>query len=215
MIKSSATDAFLNTYSQQVFGSQDDHLAGMTEEATAAGLPDIAVSADVGRFLKILTSMTPGRLAIEVGTLAGYSGIWIARGLAPEGQLITIEHNPQHASHASSQFERAGVAEQVEVRVGDGIEVLEQLAEELPAGSVDVLFLDAIKYEYSDYFRAARSLIASGGLVLADNVYGSGSGWIDTGYGTDEFNRLIAADPNFETVAIPLRQGILISRRVA
>jgi caffeoyl-CoA O-methyltransferase len=215
MIKSSDTDAFLNSYSQEVFGSEDNHLAGMMEEAVSAGLPDISVTADVGRLLKILTSMTPGRLAIEVGTLAGYSGIWIARGLAPEGKLITIEYEPLHAAHAEAQFERAGVGEQVDVRVGAGIEVLPQLAGELSEGSVDVLFLDAIKHEYSDYFLAARSLIAPGGLVLADNIYGTGSGWIDTGHGTDEFNRLIAADPEFETVAVPLRQGVLISRRTA
>jgi len=163
--------------------------------------------------LKILTSMTPGRLAIEVGTLAGYSGIWIARGLAPGGRLITIEYEDKHADFAERQFEIAGVADRVEVRRGAGIEVLGDLVEELEPGSVDVLFLDAIKPEYVDYFRVARDLIAPGGLVLADNVYGSGAGWIDEGQGTDDFNRLIAGDPDFEAVAVPLRQGVMIARR--
>jgi len=204
---------FLNDYSQEVFGVEDEHLAGLMSEAVAAGMPDISVGADVGRLLKIMTSMTRGRLAIEVGTLAGYSGIWITRGLRPEGRLITIEPEAMHADFARAQFHRAGIGERVEIRHGTGIEELGDLASELEPGSVDVLFLDALKHEYSDYFRIARSLIATGGLVLADNVYGTGSGWIDEGHGSDPFNRLIAADPDFEAVAFPLRQGVLIARR--
>jgi len=204
---------YIGTYSKEVFGETDDHLARLMDDAVAAGLPHISVPVDVGRLLKILTAMTPGRLAIEVGTLAGYSGIWIARGLAPGGRLITIEYEDKHADFAERQFEIAGVADRVEVRRGAGIEVLGDLVEELEPGSVDVLFLDAIKPEYVDYFRIARDLIAPGGLVLADNVYGSGAGWIDEGQGTDDFNRLIAGDPDFEAVAVPLRQGVMIARR--
>ncbi|MDP9495205.1 MAG: O-methyltransferase [Actinomycetota bacterium] len=205
---------FLNDYSQEVFGTEDEHLAGLMTEAVAAGIPDIAVSADVGRLLKILTSMTRGQLAVEVGTLAGYSGIWITRGLRPEGRLITIEPEPKHAAFAREQFDRAGIGERVEIRPGTGIEVLTRLVDELAPGSVDVLYLDAVKTEYSDYFKIARPLIAVGGLVLADNVYGTGSGWIDQGHGTDPFNRLIAADPEFEAVAMPFREGVLIARRL-
>ncbi len=161
---------YLGRYSRELFGSQDDHLATMMDEAVAAGLPDISVTADEGRLLMILTSLTPGRLAIEVGTLAGYSGIWIARGLSDTGRLITIEFEPKHAEFARRQFERAGVGSAVEVRVGAGIEILSGLGDELAPGSVDVVFLDAVKTEYSDYFKLARPLIAPGGLVLADKV---------------------------------------------
>jgi caffeoyl-CoA O-methyltransferase len=201
-------------YSKEVFGGEDDHLAGLMEEAVAAGLPNISVGADVGRLLMILTSMTPGRLAVEVGTLGGYSGIWIARGLSPGGRLITIEYADKHADFAEEQFELAGVADKVEMRRGAGIEVLGELVGELEPESVDVLFLDAIKREYTDYFEIARPLIARGGLVLADNVLGTAAGWIDQGHGTDEFNRRIAADPDFEAVAVPLRQGVMIARRI-
>jgi caffeoyl-CoA O-methyltransferase len=206
---------FLNAYSDEVFGAEDEHLAGLMAEAVAVGMPDISVGADVGRLLKILTSMTRGLVAVEVGTLAGYSGIWITRGLKPEGRLITIEAEPKHAAFARKQFERAGIGDRVQIRLGTGIDVLTELAVELEPGSVDVLFLDAVKQEYSDYFRIARRLIAVGGLVLADNVYGTGFGWIDQGHGTDPFNRLIAADPDFEAVAVPLRQGVLIARRLS
>jgi predicted O-methyltransferase YrrM len=205
---------YINDYSRGVFGAQDDLLTDLADEATAAGLPTISVGPDVGRLLMILTSMTRGSLAIEVGTLGGYSAIWITRGLQPEGRLITIEPNQKHADFAQRQFERAGLADQIDMQRGTGIEVLTQLAAEMEAGSVDVLFLDAIKEEYTDYFRIARPLVARGALVIADNVYGTGQGWIDQGYGTDEFNRLIADDPDFEAVAMPFREGVLIGRRV-
>ena len=205
---------FINDYSREVFGDQDEHLAGLMDEAMAAGLPAIAVGPDVGRLLMILTSMTRGRLAIEVGTLAGYSGIWITRGLAPDGRLITIEYEPRHADFAQRQFERAGLDKRVELRRGAGLDVLAELSRELDPGSVDVLFIDAHKPEYIAYFETARPLLAVGGLVIADNVYGIGTGWIDEGYGTDEFNRHIAADSDFEAAAFPFREGVLIARRV-
>ena len=210
---------YLSNYLQEVFGRQDSHLAGLMDEAVEAGLPDIAISADVGRLLMILTSMTPGRLAIEVGTLAGYSGIWLARGLSSGGRLITIEKESGHADFARRQFERAGVADRVELRHGDGLAELARLADELAPGSVDVVFLDAEKTEYPDYWRILRPLVAVGGLVLADNVCGAGSWWMDcegvpSREAADRFNRLVAEDTDFEAVAVPLREGVLIGRRV-
>lgn len=206
---------FINDYSRDVFGTQDEHLAGLMGEAVAAGLPAISVGPDVGRLLMILASMTQGRVAVEIGTLGGYSGIWIVRGLRPDGRLITVEYDPAHADFAAAQFEKAGVADRVDLRRGAGIDVLADLASELGPGSVDVVFLDAIKREYPEYFRLARPLIAVGGLVIADNVYGTGSGWIDQGHGTDEFNRMIAADPDFEAAAFPFREGVLVGVRVS
>lgn len=206
---------YINDYSAEVFGTQDEHLAGLMEEAVAAGLPTISVEPDVGRLLKILTSMTRGLLAVEVGTLAGYSGIWITRGLRPEGRLITIEYEQRHAEFAGRQFERAGVADRVELRTGAGIDVLASLVEELEPGSVDVLFLDAIKSEYTEYFLIARPLIPIGGVVIADNVYGTTAGWIDQGHGSDAFNRHIAADPDFEAAAFPFHDGVLIGLRIS
>jgi caffeoyl-CoA O-methyltransferase len=209
---------FTNDYSREVFGRQDEHLAGLMADATAAGLPDIAVSADVGRMLMMLAAMTRGMLALEVGTLAGYSGIWIARGLRAGGRLITLEREALHAAFAREQFERAGVSERVEVREGDALESLPRLADELGPGSVDFVFIDADKPDYPDYWRLIRPLVAVGGLVTADNVLGSGDWWIDQEehpyrQAADTFNRLVAGDEEFEAVAAPLRQGVLIARR--
>lgn len=211
---------YTGRYLKETFGQQDAHLAQLMAEAVAEGLPDIAVSPDVGRLIGLLTSMTRGRRAVEVGTLAGYSSIWLARGLSDDGRLVTIESDAKHAEFARRQFERAGLSERIELVESNGIEALTDLAGRWEAGSVDVLFLDADKREYPDYFTAARELIAPGGLLIADNALGSGSWWIDaednpSRAGAHALNVMLAQDPHFEAAAVPLREGLLIARRAA
>lgn len=217
-------------YLREVFGTQDSVLAGLMPAAVAAGIPSIAVSPDVGRLLHILVQLAcarPGATGrvVELGTLAGYSGIWIARALPQGGRLITVEPNAGHADFAQRMFAAAGVADRVEIRRTTGIAALADLARELGPESVDAVFLDAIKTEYPEYFRLARPLIARGGLLLADNVLGSGNWWIDDSPApgeakdsrdaADRFNRIVAADPGFEAAAVPIREGVLIARRRA
>lgn len=210
--------SYLSDYSREVFGAEDDVLRALMPAALERGLPDISVGPDVGRLLSMLTSTTRGRLAIEVGTLGGYSGIWIARGLRDGGRLITIEPEPLHADFAIEQFERAGVGDRVKLRRGAGLDVLPQLAAELGPESVDVVFIDAIKTEYPDYWRLVRPLIAPGGCFLADNALGSDQWSMDTvdhpsRRAVDELNRLVAGDDEFDAVAVPLRNGVLVGRR--
>lgn len=204
---------FLGDYAREVFGEEDPQLATLMDRAVDAGLPRIAVSPDVGRLLKILTSLTRGRLALEIGTLGGYSAIWIARGLARDGRLITIEMDDAHADFARAEFERAGLADNVEVVRGAALEVLPEIGDRLGPSSVDFVFIDAAKSEYMSYFEGVRPMIAPGGVLVADNVYATGRGWIDEGFGTDEFIRVIAADSDFEATATPMREGVLIARR--
>lgn len=205
--------SFISEYGRDVFGEYDEHLMGLMGRAVAAGLPPIAISADVGRLLKILVSMTDGKLALELGTLGGYSGIWIARGLAVDGRLVTVEVDDRHADFAESEFETAGVADKVEVVRGAALEVLPELTRRFGPGSLDFVFIDAVKSEYVEYFHQIKPLLRHGGLLVADNVYGTGAGWIDEGHGTDEFNRLVAGDSDFDAVATPMREGVLIARR--
>lgn len=207
--------AFLSDYAEEVFGSEDEGLAGLTSRANQRGLPSVSVTADVGRFLKILVSMTSGKLAIELGTLAGYSAIWIARGLAADGKLISIEYDDTHAAFAEAEIARAGLVDRIEVIRGAALDVLPGLRETLPPESVDFVFIDAVKDEYIAYFEALKPMVAVGGLVVADNVFGIGKGWIDEGYGTDDFNRHVAADSDFDTTVTPMRSGLLIARRVS
>lgn len=205
-------------YLAEVFGREDELLLELVREARASGLPEIAISAEVGRVLKLLASTTQGRTAIELGTLGGYSGIWILRGLAPEGRLITVEAEPRHADFAQRQFERAGLAARVEIRRGFALDVLPELTRQHGPGSIDFAFIDAVKTEYVDYWRSLRPLIAVGGLFVADNVLGAGNWWIDSEESpqraaVDRFNRVVAADPDFEVAALPIREGVLVARR--
>lgn len=210
-------------YLGEVFGRPDAHLSGLMERAVAAGLPSIAVSADVGRLLKLLASMTNdgrgARLAVEIGTLAGYSGIWIARGLGEHGRLVTVEMVPKHADFAQGEFERAGVADRVMIMRCGGLEAIERLARD--GVGVDFAFIDADKLEYPAYFEKLAPLMVRGGLLVADNVLGAGTWWIDDAPGSnasrdaaERFSRMVASDHRFETVCVPIREGVLIARRV-
>lgn len=206
--------SYLSNYADEVFGDEDEGLAGLGERAGAAGLPSWAVTADVGRFLQMLVALTPGRLALELGTLGGYSAIWIARGLAQEGKMISVELDERHAVFAEGEIARAGMADKIEVVRGAALEVLPEIHDRFGPKSVDFVFIDAVKEEYTDYFEAVKPMVAVGGLIVADNIYGTGQGWIDEGYGTDAFNRHVAADPDFDTTATPMRAGLLIARKL-
>lgn len=223
-------------YLSEVFGREDEQLRTLMPRAIEAGLPDIAVTAEVGKLLMLLSSMAGiggARLALEVGTLAGYSGIWIARGMHPEGRLITIEPEAKHAAFARGEFDRAGLpdpsvidgpARTVEIRRTTGLDALPALLADFGPRSFELVYLDAIKSEYPAYFELCRDLIAPGGLLLADNVLGS-SWWITetdqdpereaSRQAVDRFNRMVADDPEFEACCAPVRNGILIARRMS
>lgn len=210
---------YTGRYVRDVFGRQDEHLAHLMERAVEAGLPDIAVSGEVGRLLRMMTATTRGKLALEIGTLGGYSGIWIARGLQPDGKLITVEVEPKHAEFARQQFRKAGVADRVDVRLGAALDLLPDIAGEVGQGNLDVAFVDAVKTEYPAYWRGVRPLIGAGGLAMFDNVLGGGEWWIDdesneSRNAVDELNHMVADDDEFEAVIVPLRQGVLLARRM-
>lgn len=216
-----ATGAYL----REVFGREDSALRGLRERAAAEGLPDIAISAEVGRLLSVVAGLTGGgrgpSLVVEVGTLGGYSTLWLARALAPGGRVITVEMEERHAAFAEREFASAGVADRVEVRRGPALEVLPRLAREVGERSVDFVFIDAEKREYAAYYRLLKPLLKVGGVFAADNVLGSGSWWIDGAAGeseqrdaVDAFNRMVASDPEMEAAVVPVRQGVMIARRV-
>ncbi|MCA9552530.1 MAG: O-methyltransferase [Myxococcales bacterium] len=209
---------YTREYLGEVFGREDPELASLASDAAAAGLPTIAVSAEVGRLLKMLVGLTPGRRAVELGTLGGYSAAWIARGLAPGGHLTTVELDPRHADFAEGQLARLGLADRVEVRRGAALDVLAQLAEAWPAGSVDFAFVDAVKREYPAYFEALHPLLGPGAILVVDNVLGTNSWWIDSEdspdrAAADQLNRGVAAHAGYEAVGLPLREGLLVARK--
>lgn len=210
--------AYTERYIHDLLGGEEPDLQRLVADARDAGLPDIAITAEVGRLLALLASTTPGRVALEVGTLGGYSASWLLRGLAPSGRLITLERDPRHARFAAEHLARMGAGARVEVRVGAALELLPRLALELGPGSVDVAFIDADKAEYLDYWSMIRPLLGPGAVFIADNALGSNAWWIDAEAnpqrnGADALNRALARDPEFSCALVPARQGLLIARR--
>ena len=208
-------------YLDAVFGQEDQHLRDLMPGAIASGVPSIAVSASVGRMLRVLLKMIDAETVVEVGTLAGYSTTWMARALPEDGMVYSIEPNELHARIAREGFERAGIAHKVTVIEETGLEALPHLIEDLGEGSVDAVFLDAIKSEYPDYFPASKRLLRKGGLLIADNALGGGDWWIDdpSGHnldrdGADSLNDLITRDADFDAFCVPIREGVAVGMKV-
>jgi predicted O-methyltransferase YrrM len=148
---------------------EDDALSAARTASLKAGLPDIAVSAAEGKLLHVLARAVSAQRILEIGTLGGYSTIWLARALPPNGRLITIEVDKHHADVARSNIARAHLADRVELRVGAALEVLRMLA-----GPFDLIFIDADKESYVEYFEWAVRLARPGALIVADNVVRKG-----------------------------------------
>ena len=151
----------------------DPELEAALEASAKAGLPPIQVSPCQGKFLQLLAQIHKANKILEVGTLGGYSTIWLARALPPGGRLITLEVDQKHANVARGNFERAKLTEVIELRVGPAIETLPRLAAE-GCGPFDLIFIDADKPSTPDYFLWALKLSRRGGLIIVDNVIRKG-----------------------------------------
>lgn len=152
----------------------DPALDAALESSSAAGLPAISVSPNQGKFLALLATIRGARNILEVGTLGGYSTIWLARTLPTDGRLITLEVDPTHAQVARSNIERAGVAGIAEVRVGKALDTLPLLHKE-GAGPFDFVFIDADKAHIPEYFDWALKLSRPGSVIVVDNVVRRGA----------------------------------------
>ena len=151
----------------------DPALEAALADAGAAGLPPIAVSPTQGRLLQLLVAMSGAADVLEIGTLGGYSTIWLARALPPGGRLVTLEIEPHHAEVAARNLERAGVAASVEIRVGPALGSLPALAAE--GRHFDLVFIDADKENIASYFDHAVDLTGPGGVIVVDNVVRDGA----------------------------------------
>ena len=165
--------AAVDAYIDDLFGPADPVLIAAEERAAAAGLPDISVSSMQGRLLHVLARTCGARSILEIGTLGAYSTIWLARALPPEGRLISLEYEPRHADVARRNVADAGLADRVEIRVGRALDTLADL-EAQGAGPFDMVFIDADKPPYTEYFQAAVRLARPGTLIIADNVVRDG-----------------------------------------
>jgi predicted O-methyltransferase YrrM len=159
-------DAFLDS---TVVGD-DPALTAALEASNAAGLPRIAVSAQQGKFLCLLAGATQARRILEIGTLGGFSTIWLARGAGPQGRVVTLEYEPKHAEVARANLQRAGVADRVEVIVGAALDTLPTLT----GGPFDLVFIDADKENYAAYLQWSVRLARPGSVIVVDNVIREG-----------------------------------------
>jgi caffeoyl-CoA O-methyltransferase len=162
----------LSQYVTDLFVPQDDILKQIRENISKEGLPAISIRPEEGRFLQFLIKAIGARKIVEIGTLGGYSGVWLARGLVPGGKLITLEKEPRHAEVAQAHFELAGLQAIVDVRVGEAKHLLEELSSERP---FDFVFLDADKSAYPAYLEWALENLRVGGVVAAHNAFRGGS----------------------------------------
>jgi predicted O-methyltransferase YrrM len=151
----------------------DEALDAAVRDSEAAGLPEIAVTAPQGKFLQLLAQIQGARSILEIGTLGGYSTIWMARALPEDGRLISLEYNARHAEVATRNIARAGLERIAEVRVGPALESLPKLADENPA-PFDLVFIDADKGNNPQYVEWALRLTRSGSLIVVDNVVRQG-----------------------------------------
>jgi caffeoyl-CoA O-methyltransferase len=188
----------VDQYLEDLFTLSDAALQATLNSTEEAGLPAIQVSATQGKLLHVLAKAIGARRILEIGTLAGYSAIWLARALSADGRLVTIEFDPKHADVARANLVRAGLADRVDIRVGRAIDVLPRLALE-GAEPFDLTFIDADKVGYVDYLDWAIRLSRSGSLIVADNVIRNGAiTETDSGDeavdGIRRFNAALAAD---------------------
>ena len=159
----------VDEYIRDLVGSEDEILKATNDSVNEANIPPISVSANQGKFLQVLAKTCNARNILEIGTLVGYSTIWMARALPKGGKLISLEYEPRHAEVAERNIDRAGLSNVVEIRVGKALDLLPKLT-----GPFDMIFIDADKPPYKEYFEWAMKLSRPGTLIVADNVIRDG-----------------------------------------
>jgi predicted O-methyltransferase YrrM len=197
----------VDRYITDLFVPPDAALDSALQSSEAAGLPAINVSPPQGKFLQLLARALGAKKILEIGTLGGYSTIWLARALRAGGRLITLEADPKHAEIARANIARAGLSEVVDLRLGRALDSLPQLAAER-RGPFDFIFIDADKPSYADYFTWALKLSRHGTVIIGDNVIRKGAVIDPTKAGDPRvpgvlrFNELVAREPRVSATVI-------------
>lgn len=196
----------VDSYYGELFGLSDAVTQDVLAASAAGGLPAIQVSPLQGRLLMMLAQMSNARRILEIGTLGGYSTIWLARALPPDGRLVTLEFEPRHAKVAQANIARAGFSAQVEVRLG---KAADSLAAMIAAGEApfDLVFIDADKAGYPAYLEASLRLVKPGSILVADNMVREGAvadakSRDASVRGVRKFNEIVARDKRLCATAI-------------
>jgi predicted O-methyltransferase YrrM len=208
-------DERLARYATELFAVEDAILVAIRARQEALRLPPIHISADEGKLLHVLLRAVRATNVLEVGSLAGYSGVWLARALPPGGRLTTIEKDARHGALARQAFADAGLASRARVLEGAALDVLNTLEP-----GFDAIFLDADKAPLPQYFDRSLTLLREGGLLLCDNAFFHGS-VVDPAdqspdtAGVRAFNLRAATDPRLVSAVVPIRDGLVVSVKVA
>jgi predicted O-methyltransferase YrrM len=196
----------VDTYFNELFVGHDPQLDAAMQASSAAGLPAYAVSPTQGKLLFLVAQMQGARNILELGTLGGYSTIWLARALPPGGKLVTLEASQRHAEVAQANIANAGLADRVELRVGAALDTLPQLAAE-GRSPFDLIFIDADKENNPSYFTWALKLSRPGTVIVVDNVVRNGA-VVDSAsadpviQGVRRFHEMLAAERRATATAI-------------
>jgi len=198
-----AVDHYIN----DLFVPEDDAVKTATAAIEAAGIPDASITSNQGFFLQLLARLVRANRILELGTFGGYSTIWLAKSLPGKGRLITMEFNPVHAALAATNIKAAGLDDIVEIRIGRALDLLPALQQESPE-PFDMIFIDADKPPYTEYFQWALQFSRPGTLLIFDNVIREGL--ILDPHITDEavkgvqrLNKALASDPAVMATIIP------------
>lgn len=223
MASSSYTDLAyrVDAYIEELFCPPQENLSFALDNMRRNNLPEINVSANEGKLLYLLAKLSGTRRMLEIGTLGGYSTLWLAQALPTEGYLLSLEYDAKHARVARETIAHANLATKVEVRHGDAKALLPQLVTQSEP-LFDLIFIDADKTGYPVYLEWALKLIRPGGLILTDNVIRGGIVMATNLNGRGEaemiarFNKALADNPRLETIIVPLMRdtvdGLAISR---
>lgn len=212
-------------YISDLLVAEDEALTEALAASGAAGLPAINVAPNQGKLLHLLARTQGARTALEIGTLGGYSTIWLARALPEDGRLISLEYDPVHAEVARANIARAGLAKIAEVRTGAALDTLPRIAAEPGAGPFDLVFIDADKRNNARYVEWALRLTRPGSLIIVDNVV-RGGGVVDATsedpsiLGTRAMFELVSREPRLDatalqTVGVKGYDGLLVARVIA
>ena len=203
----------LDTYKREVFAREDDLLKNIMPDAAEQGIPRISVSPEAGQTLYLLARTIGAKKILEFGALAGYSGIWLARALPEDGQFITLEIDPKHADVTRRNYEKAGLSDRTDVRLGDGTKLMQDAVQD---GPFDLIFIDADKESYPKYLDFALENTRQGGLIIADNANGHGHAHRalpegDGRRGIQDYNRRVANHPRLISNIIPVGGWLAVS----
>ena len=181
---------------------------------TRTPYPSMLTGRVEGRFLQLVVQLSGARHVVEIGTFTGYSALSMAEALPSDGEILTIEHNPNHAEIAQDFFNRSSSGSKIKLRIGEAVEILKTL----PDARSDIVFIDADKQNYGAYYRESMRILRDGGLILADNALWYGRIFDpkdDESRAMADFNQLVKADDRAEKLFLTIRDGIYLIRKRA